>query len=170
LTLANYVTLSRIALIPLEILFLLFGLNGLAVILLILLQLSDYVDGYIAHRFKQVSDLGKFLDPLADKVLAITVLIALVGLNKADSIPVMIIVARELLVQGIRISAAKSKIIMAASQLARWKTLILIIAIIMLILDLHYAGWILWVAVALSLISGGAYLWKSKTLKQLKLN
>lgn len=117
-----------------------------------------------------MSDLGKFLDPLADKILVITVLIALVGLEKADSIPVMIIVAREFFVSGIRISAASSGKIIAASPIAKWKTATQIIAVVMLLLSLPYAGWVLWLAVILSLISGGAYLWQSKILKQLKLS
>jgi len=170
LTLANGVTLLRIVFIPLVIILLFLGLNGIAVILFLLLSFSDAIDGYIARRFNQVSDLGKFLDPLADKVLVITVLIALVGLGKADAIAVLILTARELLVQGIRIYAAKDKHIMGASPVAKWKTATAIVAVAMLILNLPYANWVLWLAVVLSLISGGGYLWQSKILKQLKLN
>jgi len=169
LTIANYVTLARIVLIPLVIILLLLKINGLAVISFLLLSFSDAVDGYLARRFKQVSDLGKFLDPLADKVLVITVLIILVGLGKASSIPVVILVARELLVQGIRIDAARHhKKVFAASRVAKWKTVVQIIAIPMLILGLPLAKWVLWCAVALSLLSGGAYLWQSRILKLFK--
>jgi CDP-diacylglycerol--glycerol-3-phosphate 3-phosphatidyltransferase len=168
LTVANYVTLSRIVFIPLIITLLSYRINGLAVILFLVLSFSDAIDGYIARRFNQVSDLGKFLDPLADKVLVITVLIALVGQGKADSIPVMLIVVRELLVQGIRISAAKNQRIIAAAPVAKWKTAAQIVAVSMLILRLPYADWVLWLAVVLSIISGGAYLWQSRILKLLK--
>jgi CDP-diacylglycerol--glycerol-3-phosphate 3-phosphatidyltransferase len=168
LTIANYVTLSRIAFIPLIIILLSYRIDGLAVILFLVLSFSDAIDGYIARRFHQVSDLGKFLDPLADKVLVITVLIALVGQGKADSIPVMFIVVRELLVQGIRISAAKNQKIIAAAPVAKWKTATQIVAVSMLILRLPYADWVLWLAVVLSIISGGAYLWQSRILKLLK--
>jgi CDP-diacylglycerol--glycerol-3-phosphate 3-phosphatidyltransferase len=149
---------------------LLFSLNGLAAMFFLLLSFSDAIDGYIARRFHQVSDLGKFLDPLADKVLVITVLIALVGLGKAHSVPVMIIVVRELIVQGIRIDAAKHKKIIAAAPIAKWKTVIQIVAVAMLILSLPFANWALWLAVVLSLVSGGSYLWQSRILKQLKLS
>ncbi|MFC1510806.1 CDP-diacylglycerol--glycerol-3-phosphate 3-phosphatidyltransferase [Candidatus Margulisiibacteriota bacterium] len=170
MTLANRVTLARIALIPLAIILLLVGLNGAALIFFLLLAFSDAIDGYIARRFNQVSDLGKLLDPLADKILVICVLVTLVGLGKANLIPVVIIVAREFLVSGIRTYAAKEGLILAASQLAKVKTVVQIIAVAMLIINLPYADWVLWLAVVLSLISGWAYLWQSHLLKQLKLN
>lgn len=145
-------------------------LNGLAVITFLLLSFSDAVDGYIARKYNQVSDLGKFLDPLADKILVTIVLICLVGLGKADSIPVMIIVAREFIVSGLRINAARSKKIIAASPTAKWKTFSQFVAVAMLMLDLPYADWALWLAVILSVVSGGGYLWQTNLLKQLKSN
>jgi CDP-diacylglycerol--glycerol-3-phosphate 3-phosphatidyltransferase len=165
LTVANYVTLSRIVLIPLVIILLLFKIDGLAVIVFLLLSFSDAIDGYIARRYNQVSELGKFLDPLADKVLVISVLIVLLGLGKVDFVPVLLIVVRELIVQGIRIHSAKDQKIIAASPVAKWKTGTQIVAVAMLILRLPYADWVLWLAVVLSLISGGGYLWQSKILK-----
>ena len=170
MTLANYVTLSRVAFIPLVTAALFFGLNGLAAVLFVILSLSDYIDGYIARRFNQVSDLGKILDPLADKILVMTALIALVSLGKANPIPVMLFLARDAMVSGIRVSAAKSQKILHASPIAKAKTVIQIIAVSMLILALPYAEWVLWLAVALSLYSGGIYLWQSKILKLLKLS
>ena len=170
MTIANYITLGRLCLIPLLIILLLFRINGLGVIFFLLLSFSDAVDGYIARRFNQVSDLGKFLDPLADKVLVTTVLIVLVGQGQASSLPVIILVAREFIVQGVRINEAKYQRIIAASPVAKWKTGAQIVAIAMLILNLPFAGAVLWLSVVLSLISGGAYLWQSRILKQLKLN
>jgi CDP-diacylglycerol---glycerol-3-phosphate 3-phosphatidyltransferase len=169
LTIANYVTLARIVFIPLIIVLMSLGFNGLAVISFLVLSFSDAIDGYIARRFNQVSDLGKFLDPLADKILVITVLIALVSLAQAPAIAVMIIVARELFVQGIRISEASRNVMMAASPIAKWKTFTQIAAIAMLMLNFPHAEIVLWLAVALSLISGGAYLWQSEIPKSLKL-
>lgn len=168
MTLANYVTLARIALIPLLIILLLFRINGLALVLFLLLSSSDAIDGYIARRFNQVSDLGKFLDPLADKILVITALIALVGLGKADSSPVMILAAREFLVSGLRINAGREGKIFAASPLAKWKTAVQIASIAMLIINLPLAGLVLWLAVILALISGGDYLWQNKTFVHMK--
>lgn len=168
MTLANYVTLLRIVFIPLNIILLFLGLNGLAAMLFLFLSLSDAVDGYIARRYNQISDLGKLLDPLADKILVITALIALVGLSKADPIAVMILAAREFMVSGIRVSAAKAGKIIPAILLAKWKTVSQIVAVLMLILSLPFANLALWLAVGLSLISGGVYLWLSKEYLQLK--
>ncbi len=169
MNIANYVTLSRFVLIPLVIAFIFLGFYGLAVIVGLFMVLSDYIDGYIARRFNQVSDLGKFLDPLADKIAVVTIAIALVAIGKADPIPVIIIAARELFVQGIRISVAKRKHkIVEASPVAKAKTTVQGLALAMLILNIPYGDWVLWLAVILSIISGGEYLWQSKILKQLK--
>jgi len=165
LTVPNYITFLRIIFIPLVLALLLLNLNGLAAILFMLLSFSDALDGYLARRLKQVSDLGKFLDPIADKILVISVLIALVGFGKANSIAVIIMVAREFLVSGIRIRAAQGNKIIAAIPLAKLKTFTQIIAVLMLILNVPLANTILWLAVLLSLASGGAYLWLSRILK-----
>ncbi len=165
MTLANQVTLARIVLIPLILAALYFGLYGLAAILFLAVSLSDVIDGYIARRFHQVSDLGKLLDPLADKVLVLAVLIALVGLQKVPSLPVIIIVIREILVAGIR---SEAPVIFGAIPIAKWKTAAQVLAIFMLILSLPLADLVLWISIVLSLVSGGIYIWQSKILEQLK--
>ncbi len=169
MTLANKITLARIIFIPLAITLLLLEINGLALVVFLFLSFSDVVDGYIARRFNQVSDLGKILDPLADKILVISTLIALVGLGKAHPVPVMIIACREIIVSGLRMEAARSNKIISATGLAKWKTASQVLAIAMLIIDLPLANLTLWVSVILSLISGGDYLWQSSFLKKLKL-
>ena len=163
MTLANKVTLLRIALIPLCLIFLLAGFYGLAAVILLLLSLSDAIDGYIARKYNQVSELGKMLDPLADKILVMTVLIGLTGLGKASPLAVMLIGARELLIASLRTDN-----IFAASPLAKWKTIAQVAAVLMLMLNLPLANLVLWAAVLLSLISGGIYLWQSPTFRQLR--
>lgn len=165
MTIANYVTLGRLFLIPLLIVLLLCQINGLGVVLFLLLSFSDAVDGYIARRYNQVSELGKFLDPLADKVLVTSALIVLVGTGQAAVLPVVILVAREFIVQGIRINEARYQRIVAASPVAKWKTGTQVVAVTMLILNLPLAGAVLWLSVIFSLLSGGAYLWQSRLLK-----
>jgi len=165
LTLANRITLARIALIPLCIILLLAGFWGLAAVVFLVLSLSDAIDGYVARKYNQVSELGKMLDPLADKILVMTVLIGLTGIGKADPLPVMLICAREFLVASVR-----AKNIFAASQLAKWKTVSQIVAILMLMFGLPLSGVVLWFSVLLSLISGVAYIWQSPLFKQLKLS
>jgi CDP-diacylglycerol--glycerol-3-phosphate 3-phosphatidyltransferase len=155
LTLANRVTLLRIIFIPLCVVLLLAGFWGLSASLFLLLSLSDGIDGYIARKYHQTSELGKQLDPLADKILVITVLIGLTALKKAEPVAVMLLCARELVVASLR-----SQKVFAASPLAKWKTASQMMAVPMLILNLPFAGWVLWLAVGLSLVSGGAYLWQ----------
>lgn len=165
----NLLSLLRIIGFPLIIVALFFGLNGLAVIIFVFGAFTDIVDGYLARKFSQVSDLGKYLDPLADKMAIICILIALVALGKADPIPVMIIAARELFVQGIRIGMAhKKQKVLAASAAAKLKICTQAAAIVMLILNLPYADYVLWAAAAASIVSGWGYLWQSKILKLLK--
>jgi CDP-diacylglycerol--glycerol-3-phosphate 3-phosphatidyltransferase len=171
LNLANLVTLVRLALIPLVILFIFLGYFGLAAILGIIIFISDYIDGYIARRFNQITDFGKLIDPLVDKIAIITVAIALVAVGRADSIPVIIITARELLVQGIRISIAQRKQkIIEASLAGKLKANVQGIALFMLILGMPYGDWMLWLAALVTIYSGGEYLWQSNLLKQLKLS
>lgn len=163
MTLANRVTLLRIALIPLCWFSLLAGLFGLAAVIFLLLSLSDLIDGYIARKYNQVSEIGKLLDPLADKILVLTVLIGLTAVGQANPLAVMLICAREFIVASVR-----SDKIFAANQLAKWKTFTQVAAVLMLMLNLPLANLILWLAVILSLVSGGAYLWQSPLYRQLK--
>ncbi len=163
MTLANKVTLARIALIPFCLIFLLTGFYGLAALVFVILAFSDAIDGYIARKFNQVSDLGKQLDPLADKILVLTVLVGLTALGKAGPLPVMLIVAREFVITSLR-----AKKVFGASPVAKWKTIVQMVAIFMCILSLPLAELVLWLAVVLAYVSGGAYLWQSQPLKQLR--
>lgn len=163
MTLANRITLLRIALLPLCIIFLLSGLLGLAAVIFLILSLSDILDGYIARKYHQVSEIGKMLDPLADKILVISVLVGLASLGKADPLAVMLICARELVVSSLR-----SSNLFPASPVAKWKTVFQVVAVLMLMLSLPLADVVLWLAVLLSLFSGGIYLWQSRIFEQLK--
>jgi len=168
LNLANRVTLARIIFIPLVLILLFVGFYGLAALFFTLLCFSDAIDGYIARRYKQVSNLGKVLDPLADKLLVVTVLIALTGLQKVNAIPVIILTVREFVVHGIRVTQAQDQKVMAAIPIAKWKTSFQMFACFLLMLSLPLAELVLWFSVLLSLVSSGIYLWQNKTLNQLK--
>ena len=165
MTIANRITLLRIALIPLCLVFLLTGFWGLSAAAFLLLSFSDAIDGYVARKYKQVSELGKQLDPLAYKILILTLLIGLTSLGKASPVPVMLICARDFVITSLR-----TKDVFAASPIAKWKTIVEMLAVFLSILSLPLAGLVLWLAVILAYISGGAYLWQSRLLKQLKLN
>lgn len=124
----------------------------------LVLSLTDALDGYLARRLKLTSDLGKLIDPIADKILVISALIGLVELRSVSSIPVMIFVARDFAVSAFRMSKAKEGRIIGAGPLGKLKTVVQIIAILMLILGVPFGVLALWLAVILSLVSGADYI------------
>jgi len=156
--LPNLVTLFRIAAIPLFVFLLLSAQPVLAALVFLLLTLTDAIDGLLARWLNQTSDLGKFLDPIADKILVISALICLIELRLVPALPVIIIIARDFVISAVRLSAAKEGRIIAASPWGKVKTISQIIAVLMLILNLPYAMAVLWFAVLLTLISGVDYI------------
>lgn len=128
----------------------------------IVVAVSDYFDGYLARKLDQETPLGKFLDPLADKILVLTALICLVELRYIGSVPVIIIVVRDLTVTALRLAAISLGRIIAAERLGKYKTAVLDVAIAMLIVRMPYSDMVLWVGVALAVISGIDYLVKNR--------
>jgi CDP-diacylglycerol---glycerol-3-phosphate 3-phosphatidyltransferase len=173
LTIASWITCSRIVLIPLFIYFLLSGSfpgnSYIAAGIFTVVAFSDLLDGFVARRFKQESELGKFLDPLADKLLILSGLVCLVEMGKVDAVPVIIILAREFLVQGLRIWHAKAGTIVAATTLSKWKTFLQMLTVVFLILDLPLAWYLLWLTVAVTLISAWGYI-KPSGIKNEEIN
>ena len=146
---ANVVTVIRICLVPVFVVALLspwphwFGLahliddqikSFLAVILFIIISCTDWVDGYLARSRQEVTDFGKFMDPLADKILVSAALLALIELQVLPSWPVLIILAREFIVSGVRMMAASKGVVIAASWYGKVKTVLQIVAIVMFLL------------------------------------
>jgi CDP-diacylglycerol--glycerol-3-phosphate 3-phosphatidyltransferase len=169
LNLPNKLTLIRITLVPIFMAFLLFeslGIAGryLALGVFILAAITDALDGYIARRDGLVTNLGKFIDPLADKLLVSAAFISLVDMQAISAWPAVIIISREFAVTGLRILAAAEGVVIAASNLGKYKTNAQIFSVIFLILRLPFAEILLWGAVILTLISGLDYLLKSKEL------
>ncbi len=168
LNLATKITLLRIAII-IPILMLLSSATKIACffacLLFVVAALSDFIDGYIARRCGQVTTLGKFLDPLADKFLICTVLIELCSLGWIPAWAVHIIIVRELAVTGLRAVASDYGIVLAADTFGKWKTTFQILACIPLMLhyaylgiNLHQIGVILlYVAVFFTILSGCNY-------------
>ncbi len=168
LNLANKITLLRILMTPLVVLLLYF--EGpmtciLATLAFIFASLTDWADGYIARRSNMVTSMGKFLDPLADKVLICSVLIMFVKLDWAPAWVVIIIVCRELVVTGLRAIAIDEGIVLAADKFGKAKTVLQIFAIVPL--ALHYPLWgmdlrllglvLLYIALVLAVVSGANY-------------
>jgi len=125
---------------------------------------SDAVDGYLARRLKQETVIGKFMDPLADKILVISALLCLVEIRWVSAVPVIIIIVRDLAVIGLRLAASSSGKIIAADMLGKYKTALLDVAVAMLILNLPYGNLVLWISVILTVVSGVEYFAKNKEL------
>lgn len=142
MNLPNYITLGRIVVIPLLVVVLLtpladrwFGVSGYAaaIIIFVIASLSDIVDGQLARRRNQVSTLGKFLDPIADKLLIAAALIVLVEKHLAPSWAVVVILSREFIISGLRSVAASEGIIIQAQRLGKLKMLAQCVAVVALL-------------------------------------
>ena len=138
----NLMTLGRMALIPL-FLYLLYYENRrnsfLAAAVYALCALSDWLDGWLARVSNKVTTLGKFLDPLADKVIVLSALVMLVRLGRVAVWVVVVIVAREFLISGLRTIAASEGLVISASQGGKWKTSLQLTGIICLMLHYHFS-------------------------------
>lgn len=138
-----------------------------AAILFVLASLTDWFDGYFARKFKVESNMGRFMDPIADKILVLGAIIMLLTMNRVDPVMVFLFLARDIFIGGIRAVAASSNMVISAKPFGKWKTAFQMSAIPCLLIydpifsipiaDIGYLG--LWVSVALSLISGIEYTW-----------
>jgi len=187
LNLANRITLARIFLVPIVAFFLLIKLNVsplnigsysisynqiFALLLFILAASTDGLDGYIARKRKIVTNLGKLLDPLADKLLVGAVLISLVEMGKLDAWVAIVIISREWAVTGLRQVALLEGVVLAASKWGKWKTTIQIAMIVVLLLNnlpfefIHVPvdTIVVWAAAIITVYSGIDYFVKNKTL------
>lgn len=141
LNLPNILTLSRIAAVPIVVLLLLFESQQncfWAAVVFTLASITDWLDGYLARKWGIVTVLGKFLDPLADKLIVMAALIMLIPLDRVPAWAVFVILARELIVSGIRSIASSEGIVIAASDLGKYKTIFQMVAIVGLILHYRY--------------------------------
>lgn len=134
----------------------------IAVVIFVSVAFSDYIDGYLARKLKQETVLGKFLDPLADKILVLSALLCLVELRIISSVPVIIILIRDFAVIALRLAGVSSGKIIAADWLGKYKTVFLDLAVAMLILNLPYGSQVLWIGVVLAVISGIEYYAKNR--------
>lgn len=174
MNLPNTITLIRIAMIPLIMLVLLLSIPGkylIAAVIFVLASATDGIDGYIARSRNLVTTLGKFLDPLADKLLILATLICLLGLDKVGSVAIILILTRELMVTGLRAIAADKGVVIAASYFGKFKTVSQIISITYILLAGQFTAlpeWLgtvlLWIAVVITILSGADYFCKAKEL------
>ncbi|MFV9509779.1 CDP-diacylglycerol--glycerol-3-phosphate 3-phosphatidyltransferase [Tepidibacillus sp. LV47] len=191
MNLPNKITLIRIFLVPIIMVFLLirfdFGeikIAGemityselIATFIFIVAASTDGLDGYIARKRKLVTNLGKLLDPLADKLLISAALISLVEMQRLDAWIAIVIISREFAVTGLRMVAAAEGFVIVASKLGKLKTVTQIIAIVLLMLNnfpfnyihIPLAQLMVWIAVLVTIISGIDYFIKNKQVIEMK--
>lgn len=167
LNLANKLTILRILLIPVFLVLMAikvpYGVYA-ATLVFLLASITDKLDGYIARHRNQITNLGKFMDPLADKLLVVSALVSLVEMGRLSTWMVMIIIAREFTITGLRAIAASEGIVIAASRWGKLKTAIQIIAIIAALIQFPYYRILMWAAVIVTIISGVDYLYKNRSV------
>lgn len=172
-SLPNLLTLSRILAIPLIVAT--FYLDGnaarwVACVIFVIAAVTDFFDGYLARRSNSVSNLGRFLDPIADKLLVAAVLLMLTATRRLHDIsvlPALVILLREILVSGLREFLAELRVGMPVSRLAKWKTALQMVALPLLLVGSAAPDWMqiqaigevcLWLAALLTLLTGWDYL------------
>ena len=172
MNLPNKLTIMRVILIPFFVFFLLspyfpaYG-NYIAVAIFIVASLTDMLDGKIARKYNLVTNFGKFMDPLADKLLVCSAMICLIELDRLAAWIVIVIIAREFIISGFRLVASDNGVVIEASYWGKFKTTFQMLMIIVLILNLggvfDMIGLALtWIALILTVVSLIDYLVKNK--------
>lgn len=172
MNLPNKLTILRVVMVPFFVLFMLTDIGGaankwIALVLFIVASLTDLLDGKIARKYNLVTNFGKFMDPLADKLLVASAMICLVEMDKLAAWIVIVIISREFIISGFRLVASDNGIVIAASYWGKFKTVFQMAMIIVLIADLGsifdiIGAVLVWVAVALTIISLIDYVLKNK--------
>lgn len=179
---ANKLTLLRVVLVPFYMIFLLrpdFVSQMIALAIFIIASLTDALDGHIARKYNQITAFGKFVDPLADKMLITAAFLVFLAQGIMNVWAVMIVLAREFVVAGIRLSAVTEGKVIAASFWGKLKTVSQMLAVIaaMLLLNISViphevsmliTNILIWISVIFTVFSGADYLIKNKSLLKLK--
>ncbi|HJD42808.1 MAG TPA: CDP-diacylglycerol--glycerol-3-phosphate 3-phosphatidyltransferase [Candidatus Mediterraneibacter quadrami] len=172
MNLPNKLTVLRVVMVPFFVFFMLTDAGGaankwIALAIFIVASLTDMLDGKIARKYNLITNFGKFMDPLADKLLVCSAMICLIPSGRLNTAIVIVIIAREFIISGFRLVASDSGIVIAASYWGKFKTVFQMVMIIVLIADLggvfDLIGQILvWIALALTVISLIDYVVKNR--------
>ena len=171
----NKLTVLRVIMVPIFVLFLLTGWGGSAnryicFVLFAGASVTDWFDGYLARKNNLVTDFGKFMDPLADKLLVCSALICMIELGRLPAWMVVIIIAREFIISGFRLIAAEKGVVIAANYWGKFKTATQMIMIILLILDIQMPFFriltqiLIWASLILTVISLVTYILDNKSV------
>ena len=170
----NKLTVARMIIVPFLVVFLLTGWGGdtnryISLALFVVASVTDWFDGYLARKNNLVTNFGKFMDPLADKLLVCSAMICMIELNRLPAWFVIIIIGREFIISGFRLIATENGIVIAANYWGKFKTASQMIMIILLIL--HFDGifvtleqLFIWLSLALTIISLITYIWQNKSV------
>lgn len=147
-------------------------LNIVILVLFVIASITDYVDGYIARKYNLITTFGKFIDPIADKLLVTTMFILFAVDGIVPIVVVLIMLWRDILVDGLRMIASSEGIVMAAGYLGKLKTVLQMLAIIVILLNnlpfeivgLPMANFLLWFALVASVLSGVSYFIQGKAV------
>ena len=172
MNLPNKLTILRVIMIPFFVVFLLADITGsadkwIALVIFCVASLTDMLDGKIARKQNLVTNFGKFMDPLADKLLVCTALICLTAMDRLNVVVTLIIIAREFIISGFRLVASDNGLVIAANYWGKFKTVSQMALIIVKIMDLggifvELEAVLTLIAVALTLISLMDYIMKNK--------
>ena len=171
MNLPNKLTTLRGIMIPFFVFFHLWQ-NGenrtfriIALALFIIASLTDLLDGKIARKYNLVTNFGKFMDPLADKLLVCSALICLIELNALPAWMVIIIISREFIISGFRLIASDNGVVIAASYWGKFKTTFQMVSVVLLILDIPALAFVtticVWIALLLTIVSLVDYIYKN---------
>lgn len=168
----NILTISRVFMVPFFVFLLNANFNIWALVIFILASITDAIDGFVARKYNLITNFGKFLDPLADKVLTISAFVCFLKLNITNVWVVLIIITREFLVMFIRLMAMQNKIVLAANLWGKIKTISQMVACIFSMLYLispviflkYIYEILIYISVLFTILSGGIYLYSNKKL------
>ncbi len=180
MNLPNKLTILRVIMIPFFVLALLYDggqnqtLRYVAAAIFIIASLTDMLDGKIARKYNLVTNFGKFMDPLADKLLVCSALICLVELKELPAWMVIVIISREFIISGFRLVASDNGVVIAASYWGKFKTTFQMIAVVLLIVGIPSLSMVttavVWIALVLTVISLVDYIAKNvNVLKEGKM-
>ena len=173
MNLPNKLTVLRMVLVPFFVATLLLSktndtLKWVALALFVIASLTDFADGYIARKYNLITNFGKFMDPLADKILTVSGMICLIELGRIPSWIVVIIVAREFIISGFRLIAAENGVVIAANSWGKFKTTFQMFMIILMIMNIPQlqivTNIVMWIALALTIISLVTYINANKQI------